>query len=110
MSESRFQRIEDKVDRLDDKVDNLKVDMAEMRSDIKNHTKVIESHILGDNKIIDKIIPMLDDLSEVANIHRFKKQKETDKMGKLKKYSITLGIISLTLGIVFTASRLFGLS
>lgn len=109
MSEERFDRIEKKVDHLQD-------DVYEMRSDLKVHMHRMdekmdrfEDHIVGDNKIINHIQPLLERLpllTEMVEDHNYKKIYKKKASEKIKYWSTRLGLVSIVVGIIFGALRL----
>jgi len=103
MSDDRFNRIEIKVDKIDEKVNGVKIDITELKSDMRQHMRVIEEHVAGDNKIIEHISPMLPifpDLADMVKDYTFKKEKDSRRMAVMKLWSLRIGLAATTIGLL----------
>lgn len=114
MSEDRFNRLETKVDKLDDKIDRVNIEVSEMRVETKHQMEVIRSHIASDNRIIDHIQPLLPVLTELTDIvedHKYRKKVKEDRVNKLKDMSLKIGVfigLTTTLGILIKYGKHIG--
>jgi len=102
MEESRFQRLEDKVDA-------VKEDVSELKTEFKIHMAVIERHVSSDERIIQKINPLLEKFNEIVDVveeHKFDKQLSKKKMEAIKRWSARLGLVSIVIGILVGISKL----
>ena len=103
MDESRFQRLEDKVDAIKDEV-------AELKTDMKVHMAIVEKHVSSDERIIEKINPLLDKFGEIVEVveeHKFDKQLRQKKMETLSKWTKRLGLVSVIISVIIGISKLF---
>ena len=102
MDESRFQRLEDKVDAIKEEVSDLKTDM-------RVHMATVERHVSADERIIEKINPLLDKFTEIVEVveeHKFDKQLRQKKMETVKKWSARLGLVSVIISVIIGLSKL----
>lgn len=102
MDESRFQRLEDKVDVIKDEV-------AELKSDMKVHMAMVERHVSSDERIIQKINPLLDKFDEVVEVveeHKFDKKLRQKKMQAISKWTKRLGLVSVIISVIIGLSKL----
>lgn len=116
MNDQRSSRLEDRVERLDGKIDAIKDDVAELRTDLRVFTIQIEKHVMGDEKIITEIVPVLSqlkvflekDLPQIQSIifkEEARKLLEKETLEKRNKQKVNLAIIasivSITLGAIY---------
>lgn len=116
MDDKRFSKLENRVDEIKDDVSELKAEtkvqhgmIQDLKDDFKDHISVIKSHIAGDDKIINKIepiIPQIKDIREVIEDYKYKKKSKEDKIKFLKSLSIKIGIVAATLGCIYTIVRI----
>jgi archaellum component FlaC len=109
---------DERLNRLEDKVDGVKTEVSELRTEFKVHStlvaeklEIFDSHITGDNKIINHIQPLLErlpDIVEVVEDVRFQKKKQEEKNQKMKKISAKLAIIATIVGIGAGLVKIFG--
>lgn len=104
---AKIEKLEKKVDEVKEDVVEIKVDMAEVKTLVQVTNAKVTEHISGDNKIISKLEPILDQLGEMVQDHTFKKMKEAEmqknREESMKKYqtiAVKLGIVSVIVGIV----------
>ena len=110
MSDSRLERLEEKVDVVRDEVNELKTDFKVHQTNMDNRMDLFQDHIAGDNKIITHIQPILERLPEIIETledHKAEKIIKKDKELRLKKLATVLGIIGTICGIVFGAAKVF---
>lgn len=113
----RFSRLENRVDEIRDDLSEVKSDskihnlfIAEIKNEIQNHHKTIKQHVIGDNKIIKEIQPLLAALPELKVMiddHKFEKEKKQRTFYNLKAWSIKLGIIGTVMGIIGAFFKFF---
>ncbi len=114
MDDTRVARIEMRIDEIKDDVSELKADsklqrevLKDIKEDLKTYTVEVSSHVAGDNKIITEIMPLLKALPEIISDYNFEKKKREERAEKLKLYGMRLGLVSATLGIIYTGLKLF---
>ena len=111
MNDTRFNRLESRVEKLDDKIDGIKEDIGELKVDIRVFQEKVESHVAGDDKIIQTIVPTLhqfksfveNDLSSIkyiVEVHKAKELTEKLREEKKKKIKSSLGIASVVVSLV----------
>lgn len=111
MTEDRFGRLEDRVHKLDDKIDLIKEDVGEMRGEMKLFSHKIERHVAGDEKIINAIVPTLNqfklfmenDLETIKSLVKYEEARlinEKLKAEKKKKLQTNLAIISTVVSLI----------
>lgn len=107
MSDERFNRLEDKVDKVDDKVDKVALEVVEMRTETKHQMETIKSHVTQDEKIVNHIkplLPILEDLADMVEDHKFEKKAKLNRSDMFKKWSIRIGAVTATLGLLSATS------
>jgi len=110
MDQDRFNRLEDKVDRLKDDVTEVKVGLEVHSKTMIEKMNSFEDHIAGDNKIISHLKPVLEKLPtivEMAEEHTFRKRQEEDRKKKLASYKAKLTAVSITIGVLLGAYKLY---
>lgn len=85
VSEERFAKLEDKVEEVKETVGDMRTELALHRQESEIHRKLIETHISGDNKIINEISPILHTLKEIERDHK-NKQFVKQKLGQTIKW------------------------
>jgi hypothetical protein len=58
-----------------------------MRDDFKEHTNLVKYHIMGDDKIISNISPLLPDLRTLLEDYTFEKKQKQERLKFLKNLS-----------------------
>jgi len=109
MSDARFNRIEDKVDKIDDKVEKINLELVDMKHEFRSQNDLIRVHILGDNKIIDVLEPLIPQLREMTEDYGFQKQQSKLRMKAFKKYSIYFGAASAFASLIGGVVKIFDL-
>ena len=111
--DERFNRIDDKIDRVKDSVSELKTEMALINTKFESHIKIVEEHVAGDQKIIDVLVNIIPELSEMAEyqkarriIQEDKKAKREERVAKLKSWSAGLAVVATVVGIVAGVLRI----
>jgi uncharacterized protein YqeY len=114
MEDSRIARIEMRVDEIKDDVAELKADgkiqrevLRDIKDDIKNYNVTVKGHVAGDEKIISELVPLLKILPDMISDYNYNKKKKELRDERLKLYATKLGIISVSVGIIYTAVKLF---
>lgn len=117
MDEIRFGRLEDKVDKIKDDVHEIKHNNIAICKVIEMHMETIEDHITGDNKIITKIEPLLNELPSIISMVKSyevdkeivnrRRQEKTDKREKITDYGKKIGLVSLIVGIITSVVKTF---
>ena len=105
----RLEKLAEKLDKVKDDVTEVKVDVAEMKTLIKVTHANVEEHIAGDNKIITKLEPILDQLGEMVQDHMFEKMAKEKRSERNKSTALKLGIVGSVVGIAIGITRLLGL-
>ena len=102
----KIDKLEEKVDKVKDDVTEIKVDIAEVKMLVHATNEKVAEHISGDNKIISKLEPILEQLGEMVQDHTFQKMKQVEqekirkaKASKYQAIAVKLGIVSVILGI-----------
>jgi predicted secreted acid phosphatase len=115
MDDTRFTRLENRMDELKDDVAELKADsklqrevLKDIKDDLKLYTIEVSSHVAGDNKIIHELAPLLRILPDVISDYSFQKKKQQEREEKIKSYASRFGLVSIILGIVYTATKILG--
>lgn len=114
MDEQRFNRIENRLDEVKDTVAEVKAEqkvhgeiIKDMRSDFKEYTELVKTHVTGDTKIINEIIPLLEPLRDMVKDYAFKTEEKRRKNEKIKHWATRLGLITLVIGVLSGLSKLF---
>lgn len=114
MDDSRIARIETRVDEIKDDVAELKADskihrevLKDIKDDIKRYNVEVKGHVAGDEKIISELVPLLKSLPDIISDYNYNKKKKQEREEKLKLYGTKLGIISVSVGIIYTAIKIF---
>jgi uncharacterized coiled-coil DUF342 family protein len=105
----RLTRVENKVDTIKEDVSELKTEVRVSFSKIENRMDTFGAHVAQDQKIINKIGPLLDKLPEIHQItemYRFDQMTKAIKKEKLKSFSKKLGLISLGFGFIITIFKI----
>lgn len=105
MSEKRFQRMEDKIDDVKKDVVEVKLEVTEMKTDMKHHMEAVETHIMGDDKIITALEPIM---SKLPHIVEMAEQYHLSKQIKAKVMK-TAGYTGTLVGVLVGISKLMGL-
>jgi hypothetical protein len=110
MDEVRYSRLEARVDQIKDDVAELKADsklktqlLIDLKQEFKECTEEIKEHVIGDNKVISKLEPLLESFQDIhilVNDHKFKKEQVIRRHELIKKWSIALGLLGTTVGVV----------
>lgn len=98
-----------RLERLEDKVDAVKEEVSDLRADMRVHMATIERHVSSDERIIEKIAPLLDkfdDIVKVTEDHKFKKKVKADRVASISLWTKRLGLVSVIIGIAVGISRL----
>lgn len=95
-----------RLTRVEDKIDGVKSEVVELRTEFKNHMKVVQEHIIGDNKIIDNLNPLLDNLKELVDDYKFKKTKTKRHKESLLLWTKRLGLISAIISVIYSIKAL----
>ena len=101
-----------RIERIENRVDEIKDDVAELKGDFKTHTRLIEDHITGDQKIITEIQPLLSaipHITEMAKEYTYNKENKTRRQARIKSLSLRFGLGATILGIITTTLKLLGL-
>lgn len=109
MDERRFERLEDKVDQIKSEVSEIKADMTINFSRFSNKLEIFASHIEGDNKIINHIEPLLDQLPELTQMikdHKFKDELSKRRFARAKRVSVYIGLLASIVGMILTLQKL----
>lgn len=113
MDDTRFARLEIRVDEIKDDISELKADskfhrevLKDIKEDLKSYTVEVSNHVAGDNKIITEIMPLLRSLPDIIADYTYEKKKKEERNEKLKSYGTKLGLVSVTLGIIYTTVKL----
>tara|TARA_R100001086_G_scaffold249698_1_gene190432 strand:- start:5267 stop:5587 length:321 start_codon:yes stop_codon:yes gene_type:complete len=98
-----------RMDRLEVKVDSIKDDVSELKADFRVHVskmdtrmEVFADHIQGDNKIINEIQPLIEQLPKMAKIVKEYEYKKT----RNKKLMQGLGVVAVIVGILSGLAKL----
>lgn len=105
----RFDKLDNKLDKVTDDVIEVKMDVVEIKTLLKISNNKMEDHIAGDNKVIDQLVPILGQLSEMVQDHVYNKTNSKKRSEKLKSVAIKLGIAGTILSMLTGAARLTGL-
>lgn len=110
MSKERFDRLETRVDEIKDDLAEVKAEQkvmhnsfSDLRQDITRHTEEVKSHVAGDNKIIIEIMPLIAEMKELVDDHKFNKEAAKRKQEKLVKWRNYLAFfitLSTVIGII----------
>jgi hypothetical protein len=113
VDETRFTRLETRVDEIKEDVGELKAEqrftketVVELKDALKEHNKLVYEHVSSDNKIVSGLTPIMEDLAEMVGDYKYRKERSYRKMGKLKAWSIKLGVVSLVVGIAVGLQKL----
>lgn len=110
INEHRFGRLEHKVDEVKQEVSDLKLEIAVFTNEVKKH-------VAGDEKIINEIVPVLDQLKhfldqdlpklrEVLIEREVKAHNEKSKILLKTKWKLNLSLIGGALSILYTLYRM----
>ena len=108
-NDNRIIRLEDKIDLIKDEVSELKTEFIKQKSDIKLYLKKVEEHIVGDNKIINELKPVLSKLPDIMTMaEEYNEDKIVMKRVKAIKMNIikVLAGLGTILGILVSLSKL----
>lgn len=99
-NEVRFQRMEDKIDSVKEDVTEVKMEVAEIKTDIRHHMSKVESHVAGDNKIINELQPILAKLPHIVEMaEEYHISKQLRK--RVWKYvGVIATLVGLTAGLM----------
>lgn len=92
-------KLESKIDKVSDDVTEVKIEMSEVKALVKTNNEIMKEHIAGDGKIIDQIVPILDELGSMVQDHKYNKLKKEKLTEKLKMVSLKLGVLGTIVGI-----------
>jgi len=109
VSDVRFNRLEEKVDKIDDKVDQINLELVEMKMEFKSQNQLIRSHVMGDEKIITALQPLIPQLKAMAEDYGFQKQKSLKRVKAFKQYGIYFGAFSATISVIGALIKIFNL-
>jgi predicted nucleic acid-binding Zn-ribbon protein len=101
--DDRLVRLEDKVDQLKDDVADLKTDFKVMSAKVSSKMDKFDEHIIGDNKIINHISPMLDklpDLIDIVQEYRLEKKQKAERAESLKTWSLRATVVSSAIALI----------
>ena len=98
----KIDKLEQKLDKVTDDVTDVKVDVAEMKTLMKVTYDKVEEHIAGDNKIITKLDPILEQLGEMVADHVYSKAKAKEEKEQRELRTKKWQIVALKLGVVAT--------
>lgn len=85
-------RIESKIDRIQEDITDLKVKVEK----IDTRMDMFDAHITGDEKIISKLLPVLDKFPSVIKIvedYEFKERLKDNRIASIKKTGLISGVI-----------------
>lgn len=112
----RYDRLEDKIDKVKDDVTDVKVDIAEVKTMVKTTNEIMNEHIAGDNKIINQLAPILDELGSMVQDYTYnkiekekRKEERKTRNEQLKTKAIKLGIVGTTISILVGVAKLMEL-
>lgn len=108
--EKRMERVENKVEQINDSVVDLKIDVAKINTKLDTHISRIEDHILGDNKVINHIQPMVEKMPlimEILEEYNYIKNSKLRSKAKLEHTIKKFTLVSVLLGIVYSIMRIF---
>jgi aspartate carbamoyltransferase catalytic subunit len=110
MDELRFARVEQRIDELKEDMSEVKVEtrlqgqkVDDLKDQFSKHTEVIEKHVLGDEKIIThiaplvRVLPHLEEMVEDYKFNRIQKQKRADLF---KSISVKIGVATGTITLL----------
>ena len=119
MDDHRIGRIEQRVDEIKDDVTELKIEshvqkemLHSMKTGLEDHYEIVQRHVLGDNKIITEIQPLLNvlpHLAEMVEDHKYRRENTARRNEKLKNTSVKLGLVGATVGILTGLVKFFDL-
>lgn len=110
MSEERLQRLEDKVDKVKEDVTELKTDFKVHTTEMNAKMQVFGDHMTGDQKIINEISPLmqeLPDLVEIIKEYQYDKETKKRKREKIKSFMTKAGVVSILVGILAGLKKIF---
>lgn len=114
MDDNRLARLETRVDEIKDDLAEVKADqkasnifMQEFKAEFKEHKEIVKEHVMGDNKVINQIMPLLSDMSELIYEHKFAKEAKKRKITMLKDWSLKIGLISAIVATIYQIGVLF---
>jgi hypothetical protein len=97
----------DRFARIEVRVDEIKEDVTELKTEFRIHKDLIEEHVVGDQKIIKEIQPLLAAIPSIERMvgdFEYKKENRRRNKEKLKNAGVKLGIsatlLSIMLGIL----------
>jgi hypothetical protein len=102
--------MEKRFDRLEKRVDEVKDEVSELKTEFQIHRHLVEEHVTGDNKIIQKIEPLLDVLPSLQEIVQEYHLDKLDKKRSEERRKLILDkikIVSGLLGIIGAISVYF---
>ena len=103
--EIRYQRMEDKIDEVKSDIVEVKIEITEIKTDMKHHMDAVETHILGDDKIITALQPII---SKLPHIVEMAEEYHLSKQIKSKVIR-TAGYTGTIIGILVGVLKIVGL-
>jgi hypothetical protein len=110
MDELRFARVEQRIDELKEDMSEVKAEtriqgqkIDDLKDKFEHHTDLIEKHIIGDDKIITHIQPLLrvlPHLEELVEDHKYSKIQKEKRAEMFKSISLKLGIATGVTGLL----------
>lgn len=112
MDELRFARVEQRIDELKEDMSEVKTEtriqgqkIDDLKEKFDRHTEAVEKHVLGDEKIITHIQPLiriLPHLESMVDDHKFIKAQKEKRSEVFKSISVKLGIATGATGLLAT--------
>ena len=102
--------MEKRLDRIEERVDEVKDEVSELKVDFRVHSELMKEHIVGDNKIIENMTPLLETLPLLKDIvadYQLDKRSAIQKAENRKVIFDRLKIISILVGIIVPISAYF---
>jgi len=106
-----------RLERLENKVDQLKDDVSELKTDFKVHVARMDQrldrfadHIEGDNKIINHIEPLLNQLPIITKLiedFQYSEQSKARRNERIKTITLKLTLVSVTIAIIGGVLKFF---
>lgn len=96
---SEWLRIDSKLDKIQDDVTELKVKVEKIDSRMDR----FDAHITGDEKIISKLVPILDKFPTIVSIvedYEFRRMLAQKRMSAIKKVGLIAGVILSVAGVL----------
>lgn len=114
MNKDWYGRVDTRIDTIKDDVAELKAEqkmirdeVGETRIDIQDLTVEMRGHVAGDNKIVTHLTPIMADLKEMVEDHKFKKLEHEKKHKRYKSLALKLGLVATVLAIIGSVFKYF---